>query len=225
MPTVHDPVSPFQLLVTPERAALAEGQATLLRVLVRVQAPGAPPEALPGARLRDPLHLALVLDRSGSMAGAPLDEAKRCAAHIVGQMRPDDRVALVVFDDQVECLAALSDVGSKLAISAAIRSVESGGSTDLHGGWRAGADELAAKLVADGVHRVILLSDGCANQGETDLETITGQCRDLYRRGVSTSTYGLGRGFNEDLMLAMAKAGRGNLISAGQRHGRAQGPA
>jgi Ca-activated chloride channel family protein len=59
------------------------------------------------------------------------------------------------------------------------------------------------------VSRVILLSDGKANRGERDLSIIEGQCREWLGRGVSTTTVGLGRGSNEDLMIGMARAGGG----------------
>ena len=71
MPDPNHAASPFQLLLTPERAALAADGANTLRVLVRVQAPARPADPTAQAAGRDPLHLALVLDRSGSMAGAP----------------------------------------------------------------------------------------------------------------------------------------------------------
>ncbi len=206
MPTANTTSSAVQLLLTPEKAALAAGHATTLRLLARVQAPDLPPGTVP----RTPLHLALVLDRSGSMSGAPLEEAKRCARHIVDSLAPGDRAAIFAFDDEIECVAPLTAAADKLALSAALAAVGSGGSTNLHGGWRAGADELAGKLAGEDVHRVILLSDGCANIGETDLEKIAGQCKTLAQRGVSTSTYGLGHDFNEGLMLAMANAGQGN---------------
>ncbi|HEX6138013.1 MAG TPA: VWA domain-containing protein [Casimicrobiaceae bacterium] len=205
MPNAKDTQSAFKLLLTPDRPALAAGHPTTLRVLARIQAPMAPVDAP-----RRPLHLALVLDRSGSMSGAPLEEAKRCARHIVDGLAPGDRAAIVAFDDEVVRVAPLTPATDKLTLAAAVASIASGGSTNLHGGWRGGADELAGKLAGDDVHRVILLSDGCANAGETDLETIAGQCKALALRGITTSTYGLGRNFNEALMLAMAGAGRGN---------------
>jgi Ca-activated chloride channel homolog len=198
--------SAINLLLTPDRAALTAGHPTTLSVLARVQAPAAPTDAPP----RRPLHLALVLDRSGSMAGEPLEEVKRCARHIVDSLAPGDRAAVVTFDDEVHRVASLTLAANKLALSAALSAIESGGSTNLHGGWRAGADELAEQLAGEDVHRVILLSDGCANAGETDAEAIAGQCKAFARRGITTSTYGVGRGFNESLMLAMASAGHGS---------------
>jgi Ca-activated chloride channel family protein len=206
MPTSSDTQPAFKLVLIPDRPALAAGHPTTLRVLARIQAPDASASAVP----RRPLHLAIVLDRSGSMSGVPLDEAKRCARHMLDGLAPGDRAAIIAFDDEVARVAPLTSASRKLTLASALTTIESGGSTNLHGGWSAGADELAAQRAGDDVHRVILLSDGCANAGETDLETIAGQCKALAQRGVSTSTYGLGNHFNESLMLAMASAGRGN---------------
>ena len=82
--------------------------------------------------------------------------------------------------------------------------------TNLHGGWFQGAETLAPHTKDDVTSRVILLSDGCANHGLTDPDQIYAQCADLARAGVSTSTYGLGHGFNEELMIGMARHGQGS---------------
>lgn len=195
------------LLATPQRSALLLGHDNELHVLVCMQAP----EAV--APRRRPLHVALVLDRSGSMSGAPLDEVRRCARMVVEHLSADDRVALVAFDSRVDVLARLSALeagGNRLALLDRIDAIRTGGSTDLHGGWLAGARLLAPHTSGDRMSRVLLLSDGAANQGLCDAAQIVAQCSALAEAGVTTSTYGLGRGFNEDLMLAMAQAGRGN---------------
>lgn len=196
-----------RLILTPLKSALIAGHAQRAFVLVRVQAPDPEPG---GERPRPPWHLALVLDRSGSMAGKPLAEALRCVHDFIDRLAPADQVSLTVFDDKVGTLAPLTPVADKARLHAALAAVHEGGSTDLFGGWEAGAASLAGAAGQAAVSRVILLSDGNANAGLTDAREIAARCAKLAEQGVSTSTYGLGRSFNEDLMLQMARAGRGS---------------
>src|SRR5439155_6292568 len=70
--------------------------------------------AAPGKGERPPLHLALVVDRSGSMAGEKLHTAKSCAAFLARRLQADDRLALVAYDDTVRLLAPLGPSGPAL---------------------------------------------------------------------------------------------------------------
>ena len=194
------------LIITARRPALLAGHDNELDLLVRVQAPDAPAE-LP---TRNPLHLSLVIDRSGSMSGQPLEEAKRCAEFMLDGLQATDQLSLVVYDSDVETLVPAMALGNKEILRDAIRQIASRGLTNLHGGWLQGAGTLAPHTRDDVTSRVILLSDGCANQGLTDPDPIYGQCADLARAGVSTSTYGLGGSFNEELMIGMARHGQGS---------------
>jgi Ca-activated chloride channel family protein len=142
------------------------------------------------------------------MNGQPLQEALRCVTHIASHLTPQDDLALVVYDDRVDTLLPLQPMRSTDAVAKAIAGVESGGMTNLYGGWLAGAQQLEGGTEQT-VSRVMLLSDGQANRGERDLSVIEAQCREWLGRGVSTTTVGLGRGFNEDLMIGMARAGGG----------------
>lgn len=195
----------LDLSLTPRRAALLEGHDTEVHVLVAITAPDAPPGVTP----RTPLNLAIVLDRSGSMAGRPLTEAKRCAEHMIRGLTAEDRVALVAFDDDVTIVSPSVLAGSPAAILAALRDIDSGGSTNLHGGWLAGAENVGAHVKPNNLSRVILLTDGQANVGETEPHRIAQDCARLAAAGVSTSTYGLGASFAEDLLQAMAASGGG----------------
>lgn len=196
-----------QILVTPLKPALIQGLAQKLPVLIRVQAPDRPASA---AAPRKPYRLSLVIDRSGSMSGEPLAEAVRCARHMVDRLMPTDVAAIVAFDDRVKVLAAAQPVGDRTALHRALARIHAGGSTNLHGGWQAGADALLPEATSAALARVILLSDGNANVGVENTAEIAAFCRQAAAQGVSTSTYGLGRSFNEALMVEMARAGNGN---------------
>ena len=119
---------------------------------------------------RVPLQLALVVDRSGSMAGPKLAYAKRCASWLAGRLRPADRLALVDYDDRVRLLAPLAPV-DHAALARAIDSIHARGSTNLSGGWLKGFEELQRGDAA-AVRKVLLLTDGLANQGITDPATL-----------------------------------------------------
>ena len=74
----------------------------------------------PGHGARAPLHLALVLDRSGSMSGEPLAEAKRCARNMIDGLGAGDRAAIFAFDDVVAQFAPLTPASEKLVLAAAL---------------------------------------------------------------------------------------------------------
>jgi Ca-activated chloride channel family protein len=194
------------IILTPRRLGLRAGQDNVVEVLVSIQAPDAPPGS---AAQRPSQSLALVIDRSGSMHGQPLEEARRCALYVISQLRPTDSVSLVQFDDEVKCLWPAIPLGDGADLRQAISTLVARGNTALHGGWLAGANTLE-DLAGGGLRRVVLLSDGQANAGLTDTPEIVAQCAAWAARGITTSTYGLGQNFNEDLMVAMARAGGGN---------------
>ena len=138
MPNTNSP----QVLILPLKPALILGHAQKLPVFVRVQAPDPDPAQV---KVRTPYHLSLVIDRSGSMSGAPLMEAVRCAKHIIDRLDATDVASLVVFDDRVNTLVPAKPVGNRKALHLALAQIHSGGSTNLHGGWQAGMDSILAK--------------------------------------------------------------------------------
>ncbi len=203
-----NPVLKPQLLITPLQNGVATSGGTV-EVLIRVQAP-AQPTATAGHSVakRAPMRLALVVDRSGSMDGEPLTEALRCVHHIAERLQSTDQLAVVLYDDQVQVPLPLCAAGNPNQVQAALAGVTSGGSTALFDGWLSGAQQLEGGTPG-AISRVILLSDGQANHGEVKPDRIAAHCAEWYAKGVSTTTVGLGRGFNEELMIGMAKSGGG----------------
>lgn len=168
----------------------------------------APPA--PEGRVRPPLHLALVIDRSGSMAGRKLEVTKWCAAFLAQRLGPTDELGIVVYDDQVRLVSPLAPMGqAQNQVLAAIGSIFPGGSTNLSGGWLKGMEELQ-RSDGDGPRKILLLTDGLANQGITEPEALVSMAKNAAVAGIGTTTIGFGDDFAEDLLTAMADAGGGN---------------
>jgi hypothetical protein len=171
------------------------------------------PELTQTQRPRLPLNIGLVIDRSGSMSGQKLADAVAACQRIVGRLANEDRCTIVTFDDAVSLLADGNNVtdAQRTLISTALGVVRSGGSTNLSGGWQKAADTLLTHHASNGyVSRAVLLTDGQVNVGITSEAELGALASNYHSRGISTSTYGLGGGYNEDLLTSIAAQGRGN---------------
>jgi Ca-activated chloride channel homolog len=166
---------------------------------------------LPRRDLRPPVNLAIVIDRSGSMAGEKIAKAREAALEAVHRLAPDDIVALIAYDTNVQTLVPAQRVGDGRRLEEAICSIEAGSNTALYGGVTRGAQQVRQHL-EDGryVNRVILLSDGLANVGPSSPEDLGRLGASLLKEGISVTTVGLGLDFNEDLMTRLAQRSDGN---------------
>ncbi|MBA2278264.1 MAG: VWA domain-containing protein [Chloroflexia bacterium] len=199
-----------------ERSVVA-GEGGQSALMLRITA--STPLPTPGRR-RVPLDVAFVLDRSGSMGGGKLDLAKEAVDVAARQLRDDDRAALVVFDNTIETVQPLQPATerTRTTLRLALQGIDTGGSTDLCGGWLAGCQELASTPDSDGQRsdgatrprRTLLLTDGQANVGVTDPGQLMHHATELRRRGISTTTIGVGNDYDQPLLSGMAEAGGGN---------------
>jgi Ca-activated chloride channel homolog len=177
----------------------------VVRALLRIQADA------PERADRLPLNLSLVLDRSGSMHGHKLDAARRAAALLVRRLAPSDVVSVVAYDDGVETVALPATGDAQADLPKRIEAIETGGSTNLSGGWLRGRELVAGGKLERGVNRIILLTDGRANVGITDAQPLTGLASQGKAAGVTTTTIGFGADYDEGLLRGMADAGGGNM--------------
>ena len=166
---------------------------------------------LPRPESRPPLNLTLVIDRSGSMNGEKMAHAKAAAIEAVRRLAADDVFSLVAFDHEVETLVPAARVGDCRAIEARIRSIVPRGNTAIYGGVTQGAAELRKHLEDRRyTHRLVLLSDGLANNGPSAPDDFARLGSSLGREGISVSTIGVGLDYNEDLMTRLARRSDGN---------------
>ncbi|HEY7544426.1 MAG TPA: VWA domain-containing protein, partial [Blastocatellia bacterium] len=142
--------------------------------------------------------------------GEKIARAREAACYCIDQLLPTDRVSVVIFDDIVEVIVPSQMVENRERIKSAISRVGARNSTALHEAWVRGGMQVSEHLMEGAINRVLLITDGLANVGETNTDRIVTQAGELASRRVSTSTIGIGSDFNENLLIPMAEAGRGN---------------
>lgn len=152
----------------------------------------------------------VVLDRSGSMQGQPLDAAKGSLLKLVDRLAPQDCFGLVGFDDSALVVAPTRKMSDHdmPSLRKAIRKIASGGSTDISAGYLLGLRE-ANRIQASGGSTILLISDGHANSGEQDPKFFTEVASKSLTEKVTTATIGLGDGYDEVLLEALAQGGGG----------------
>ena len=173
-------------------------RADLAPLLVEVEAPSVPVRTDAA-----PTSLVVVLDRSGSMQGPPLDHAKRALRDVVDRLSPADSFGLVIFDDQVEVVVPAGPVSDRAAIKRAIDKVTARNMTDLGAGLIEGLRQ-ARNLSSEAGVRVLLVSDGHANSGVIDPLVLGGHVGKFLDSRITTSTLGMGLEYDESLLSAIS---------------------
>jgi Mg-chelatase subunit ChlD len=170
------------------------------------------PEA-PRRHGRQAVNVALVLDRSGSMGGEKIKLARQAVERALQMLHPDDRFALVVYDTVVDVLMESTPCTQDARREALRRlaEIDARGGTDLSSGWLSGCEQVARFLDSGALGRCLLVTDGLANHGIKDHDTLVQHAHELRQRGIVTSTFGVGADFDERLLQRMADAGAGHF--------------
>ncbi|MEN8251383.1 MAG: VWA domain-containing protein [Bacteroidota bacterium] len=159
---------------------------------------------------RGSINLGLVIDRSGSMNGEKIRNVVKAAKLIVDQLNSNDTVSIISYNEVVHphfeaipCTEANKDL-----IASILYEIQAGGMTNLSGGWLRGCESIA-KADNGHINHAFLMTDGLANVGITDLEELGQHSSELAKRGIRTSTFGVGLQFNEFLLTEIANRGQG----------------
>jgi Ca-activated chloride channel family protein len=164
---------------------------------------------------RLPLNFALVLDRSGSMAGEKLRTMKEAVKNIIDQLLPDDVISIITFETKTQVLVSAAPAIDKMDLKSQVDKIRDGGGTNMANGLREGLKAVEKKHDSGRVSRIILLTDGEATDKEDDSRRIADEAGE---KSIPLIALGFGKDWNEDFLFDLADR---SLLQPGARVGRA----
>ncbi|PHI30020.1 vWA domain-containing protein [Budvicia aquatica] len=160
---------------------------------------------------KSPINLSLVIDRSGSMSGDRIEKAREAAIMAINMLKDDDIVSIIAYSDNAYVIIPATKAKNKDAMIKIINdTIKPGGGTALFAGVSKGITEVNKFIKKNQVNRIILLSDGQANVGPSTTKELADLGQVAGKQGIAVTTIGLGNGYNEDLMTALAGFSDGN---------------
>jgi Ca-activated chloride channel family protein len=165
---------------------------------------------------RMPLNLCLVIDRSGSMEGEPLDYVKRACGYVVDLLEPSDVLSIVTFEESVDVLMPARRVVNKALIKEHINRIQPGNTTNLYDGLMAGCMQVGSVGTGGHLTRVLVLTDGEPTAGIKDFASIVNQVGEHKNQGITITALGFGSEYNEELMAGIARRSGGNYYYIAQ---------
>lgn len=158
------------------------------------------------------VDMVIVLDRSGSMKGRKISDARKAVINLLSNLSANDRFALITYSDNVQYVSPMEKVTAshRERLESLIHRITAGGGTNLGAGLQAGIDLLVSATQNGNTGKVILISDGLANKGITDSIRLGRMAAVAAEEEFAISTVGVGQEFNEQLMTAIADRGAGN---------------
>ncbi|MEU8175459.1 von Willebrand factor type A domain-containing protein [Microbispora hainanensis] len=167
----------------------------------------------PDPSVRRPVSLTFVVDVSGSMTEpGRLDLVRRALHTLVDRLVPGDQVSIVSFREEAQVIAETTAVTHRSELHAAIDRLNAGGSTNLADGLETGYRLAAGSFRQDATNRVVLLSDGLANTGDTAWQTILGRVSEHAGKKITLLCVGVGREYGDELMEQLADRGDGAAV-------------
>jgi Ca-activated chloride channel family protein len=160
---------------------------------------------------RQPLNLTFVVDVSGSMKqNGRLETVKHGLRLLTAQLDANDSVSLVAYSTEARIVLPMTSAASRALIEEAIHSLQPGGGTNAEAGLKMGYAAAADQVTTGRHHRVVLLSDGVANIGQTDQDRINADIKKYRDRGIYLNTIGVGmENHNDTFLEQLANKGDG----------------
>ena len=203
--------APATLRLDLEQAVIApRDDAVDLHVLIRIDGAAAP-VIDPTIDDRLPLNLGLVLDTSGSMADArKWDYAREAAYKVIDRLSTEDRLSISTYSNRAKVLAAQDDLSRPEALRSALAALYPDGGTNISAGLKNNARLLSFGKGDGRLTRLVLMSDGLANEGIESIDGMSALVGRMASDGTTVSAIGLGADYDEEMLRAIAQAGNGN---------------
>jgi Ca-activated chloride channel family protein len=163
-----------------------------------------------GLDMRLPLNISLVIDRSASMQGGPLEAAKRACTEVVEMLEPQDILSVITFEDRADVVMPARRVINKALVKDYISRIHAGNGTNLYEGLMTAFQQVGSVKSENTLNRILLLTDGEPTAGTQDFAVITGLVSEQKGRGITVTTLGFGSDFNEELLVGIARRSGGN---------------
>ncbi len=200
----------LNVAVVPGRdAAMANGPARE-QFLIELTAAGVQEGiGMGGGGNRTAINLCLVIDRSGSMEGMPLEYVKQACSHVVDMLTPNDVLSIVTFEETVDVLMSPQRVTNKQPIKDGLARLMPGNTTNLYDGLSLALQQVLAGTEGNRATRMVVLTDGDPTAGIKDFPSLTNLAGEIKSKGISTTFLGFGPDYNEELLAGMAKRSGG----------------
>lgn len=189
--------------ITTDYPAVPLNRRSHLQVLLSLRGDGP-------CRVYHPLSISISLDRSGSMSGSKIVHALKATEMIARLMTEQDTFSLITFDNRIDTVIEPTKGLNKEHLPAMLATIQARGNTCLSGGYLQAVSAVRESRASGDIARILLLSDGQANEGITDARGLSQIVRDALESEITTTTFGLGDDFDEELLSTMAKEGGGN---------------
>ncbi len=195
----------IELVTALDRGKIQAGQVNQVYLMLKIKG------SILEQKNRVPLNISFVVDRSGSMEGKKIEYTRQALGVCLSSLESKDTQSMVIFDNEVEILMPPGPVVNKDLAKQIVKQITARGSTNLSGGLLKGAKLVEENLASDKVNRAIILTDGQANEGISDHKGLINLASKIAKKGIGLTCIGVGDDFEEDLLTAMAEAGRGNF--------------
>jgi Ca-activated chloride channel homolog len=170
-----------------------------------------------GKRSHTPLAVALVIDTSGSMAGAKIDHARQAARALVQSMHDGDMIAIDTFADEARerVPSTVLTPSTRSRVLSTIAELGAAGGTNLFEGVRLGEQTVIAAPATHPVRRVVVISDGLATVGATSPDLLGSLAARGAEHGVQVTSIGVGLDYDENSLNVLAIRSSGRLYHLG----------